>query len=96
MILREIEIDLKMSDAKLYAEQFCEVIAKDDVILPKDEISNVVPDHTYFLNFNYTESLSTILEQSGFKILNTTINQIHSSLLLNLNWKPTCILCCFD
>jgi len=81
--LREIEIDLKMSDAKLYAEQFCEVIAKDDVILPKDEISNVVPDHTYFLNFNYTESLSTILEQSGFKILNTTINQIHSSAFSN-------------
>jgi hypothetical protein len=75
--LREIEIDLKMSDAEAYVMQFYDVIDKDDVI--EKEQSNISPKHTYFLNFNYTESLSVILEQSGLKHFNTTINQIHSS-----------------
>lgn len=75
--LCEIEIDLKMSDADNYVSQFYDVIAKEDII--EEQQSDINPKHIYFLNFNYTESLSIILESSGLEHIDITINQIHSS-----------------
>lgn len=79
--LREIEIDFKISDANRYVKQFYEVIAKEDII--EKQQSDINPEHIYFLNFNYTESLNVILEQSGLEHNNITINQIHSSAFLD-------------
>lgn len=76
--LCEIEIDLKMSDANNYVSQFYDVIAKKDII-EKQQQYHINPKHIYFLNFNYTESLNVILEQSGLEHLDITINQIHSN-----------------
>lgn len=75
--LRDLEIDLKMSDADNYVSQFYDFIAKKDII--EKQQSDINPKHIYFLNFNYTESLNIILEQSGLKHNDITINQIHSS-----------------
>jgi hypothetical protein len=75
--LQEIEIDLKMSDADNYVSQFYDFIAKEDII--EEQQSHINPKHIFFLNFNYTESLSIILESSGLEHLDITINQIHSN-----------------
>jgi len=80
--LREIELDLKMSDADEYVSQFYSLISKEDIIEGQQQ-SHINPKHIYFLNFNYTESLNVILEQSGLEHLNITINQIHSNAFSN-------------
>lgn len=75
--LGEIEIEFKISDADAYVSQFYDIIAKEDII--EKQQSDINPEHIYFLNFNYTESLNVILEQSGLEHNDITINQIHSS-----------------
>lgn len=77
--LNELEIDLELNKARPYIKQFCEEISEEDIILSKNQAISIKPNHIYFLNFNYTQSLNIILEQSGLEVENITINQIHSS-----------------
>jgi len=76
--LKEIAVNLKTSDANQYTKQFYEKIAKGDVI--DIQFTDIIPNHIYFLNFNYTESLNKIIEQSGLNHKNIAINQIHSNV----------------
>lgn len=76
--LNQIEIEINPQDAYLFTKQFYSDIDKKDIILLEKK-HNIIPNHFYFLNFNYTKSLNLIIKESGFDFSKTTENQIHSS-----------------
>lgn len=77
--LTEINTEIKREDALKYYSQFQNKLEKNDFSFLHNQKGDVITDNYYFLNFNYTNSLSNLL--SYFKGLNSLQNHIHGNLI---------------
>lgn len=81
--LLSLEIDLKLKVAEPFFKQFASPVKSDEITNSGINFSDVKVEHLYFLNFNYTETLSTILCGLGKEFKDYSINNIHGSLEAN-------------
>lgn len=76
--LVEIDVDISKDNAQKYLNQFTKELKKDDFSFLHNKKETVETDLIYFLNFNYTNSLTQLLNH--FKKSKYLQNHIHGNL----------------
>ncbi|OXA82538.1 Bacteriophage abortive infection AbiH [Flavobacterium aquidurense] len=81
--LQELETKISKDKAKRYIEQFAADLTKNEFSFLHDNLEDIDLGHRYFLNFNYTDSLTNLLSNS--KEIKYNQNFIHGNLQDNEN-----------
>ncbi|MGL6119203.1 MAG: AbiH family protein [Fusobacteriaceae bacterium] len=79
--LKTLKINIKMQDAQKYIKHFNEELYNDDFLDFDLTKENILKAENYFLNFNYTDSITNLL--SHFKEFQYRQNFIHGNLQIN-------------
>jgi hypothetical protein len=78
--LLTLKVNLNKDLGSPYIKQFIQPINPEDIISNDVNISEVEIGEIYFLNFNYTKTLSELVEITSNKMEDFDINSIHGSI----------------